>query len=478
MLAFRRHPVLGSIPLLVVIAALLSKVVVIPASAAKQPAASGWKIEFDGSDSSPVIANGVLYIGSADGAVYALDPANGQTKWRFQTGGGLAPATPGPQAPPHQATPADASDVLQAAAQQKEVGERRVDGTPLVEDATVLVGSGDLSFYAIDAVTGKKKWSFNAKGKIFSATLRDHTAYVVTSAGLYALDAATGQKKWLFQTLQEIPTEQTSTSGKRVSTGPVMGDGVIFLTASKGGFLYAVDPVSGKAKWVINVDGLDASAPFSAKGLVFFSVEEDLASVAQKEKSQSSEHTATLYGIEAASGQTKWKFDAPMQVSSRPMLVAGQTICFGTDKGLFALELETGRQLWRFSEDEPASLLADDQSVYVVTHKTVSGGSKNIVRALSLSTGQEKWSRAVGASPHLAKVEDGIVYLSGAPLLQAISAATGKELWSFNGAGVSSASEPLFSGGKIFLSTQASPDSKLQHGYLYAIEAKTGKASP
>src|SRR4051812_23854965 len=51
---------------------------------------AGWKIKFDGSDSDPVIADGVLYVGSADGAVYALDPTNGKTKWRYQTGEGLS----------------------------------------------------------------------------------------------------------------------------------------------------------------------------------------------------------------------------------------------------------------------------------------------------------------------------------------------------------------------------------------------------
>src|SRR5438046_6480112 len=60
-------------------------------------AAPGWKVKFDGSGSSPVIVDGVLYVGSADGAVYALDAMTGATKWRFQTGERLSPATSGAQ---------------------------------------------------------------------------------------------------------------------------------------------------------------------------------------------------------------------------------------------------------------------------------------------------------------------------------------------------------------------------------------------
>ncbi len=62
-----------------------------------QPATKGWKIKFDESGSSPVIADGVLYVGSADGGVYALDPNTGEAKWRFQTGESLSPATSGGQ---------------------------------------------------------------------------------------------------------------------------------------------------------------------------------------------------------------------------------------------------------------------------------------------------------------------------------------------------------------------------------------------
>jgi outer membrane protein assembly factor BamB len=39
---------------------------------------SGWKMPFDGSDSEPIIHNGIIYVGSFDGSVYAIDPKNGK----------------------------------------------------------------------------------------------------------------------------------------------------------------------------------------------------------------------------------------------------------------------------------------------------------------------------------------------------------------------------------------------------------------
>jgi outer membrane protein assembly factor BamB len=39
--------------------------------------------------SSPAVANGVVYIGSSDGSLYALDASTGAVLWSYTIGGGL-----------------------------------------------------------------------------------------------------------------------------------------------------------------------------------------------------------------------------------------------------------------------------------------------------------------------------------------------------------------------------------------------------
>ena len=46
----------------------------LPASEDSRSTATGWKMKFGESGSNPVIVDGMLYVGSADGAVYALEP--------------------------------------------------------------------------------------------------------------------------------------------------------------------------------------------------------------------------------------------------------------------------------------------------------------------------------------------------------------------------------------------------------------------
>jgi outer membrane protein assembly factor BamB len=41
-------------------------------------------------DSSPAIAGGRVYIGSADGRLYGLDAKNGKKEWEFDAGAGIA----------------------------------------------------------------------------------------------------------------------------------------------------------------------------------------------------------------------------------------------------------------------------------------------------------------------------------------------------------------------------------------------------
>jgi outer membrane protein assembly factor BamB len=40
---------------------------------------------------SPVVVNGVVYVGSSDYYMYALKASNGTVRWRYQLGGGFGP---------------------------------------------------------------------------------------------------------------------------------------------------------------------------------------------------------------------------------------------------------------------------------------------------------------------------------------------------------------------------------------------------
>jgi outer membrane protein assembly factor BamB len=242
-----------------------------------------------------------------------------------------------------------------------------------------------------------------------------------------------------------------------------MGDGVIFLTARNS--LFAIDPESGMTKWKWE-DSRDISARTSAKGLVFVAVNERPTPPARPNR-------ATLHAINAADGQLKWAAGTETIYGVRALYVADSRIYFATDTSLLALELETGRQLWSFSAEGigaiGATLQADGQHLYLVTYKVSLVRPHHTLRALALTTGQEKWSRGVRGDAARATVHDGAVY-AGA---YAIDAATGRELRSLGGTGRESAQ--LISGGRIFLTSPTVTyfgSTRVDQGYLYAVDAK------
>jgi len=82
--------------------------------------------------SSPAVVNGVVYVGSFNHNVYALDAATGAVKWTTTTGG-------------------------------------VVDSSPAVANGAVYIGSEDGRVYALDAATGAVKWTTTTGGAVESS---------------------------------------------------------------------------------------------------------------------------------------------------------------------------------------------------------------------------------------------------------------------------------------------------------------------
>src|SRR5439155_618718 len=94
------------------------------ASGVRQMSDVKWKFKAGGSvRASPAIADGIVYFGSHDEHLYAVDMETGQERWRFKTVGW-------------------------------------VESSPAVVDGAVYFGSQDGALHALDGRTGQEKWKF------------------------------------------------------------------------------------------------------------------------------------------------------------------------------------------------------------------------------------------------------------------------------------------------------------------------------
>jgi len=93
-------------------------------------------------NSSPAVANGVVYFSSLDGNVYAVGAVDGRERWHFKTGGERRFTAPGIHGMiPRTEWMPDPFDVLLS--------------SPVVSAGTLYIGSGDHHVYALDANSGK-----------------------------------------------------------------------------------------------------------------------------------------------------------------------------------------------------------------------------------------------------------------------------------------------------------------------------------
>ncbi len=165
---------------------------------------------FDYLQSSPVIADNRLYVGSADGNVYALDSDTGEVVWKFATGA-------------------------------------LVRATPAVADGVVYIGSWSGVFYALDAQTGEPRWSYEASTQLKPEYLyRPIQTKALVAEGLvisasrkasvFALDIKTGELKW----------EHSYGNALWVESSPALQDGIVYIGSSGSKYVLAMELETGK----------------------------------------------------------------------------------------------------------------------------------------------------------------------------------------------------------------------------------------
>ncbi len=132
--------------------------------------------------SSPIEHDGLVFFGSMDWHLYALDLAHGWKVWEFRT-------------------------------------NKPVVSSPAVGDGKVYVGSVDGTVYAVEASSGRERWRFQTGGQVTSspAYASDAVYFGGVDGKVYSLDARTGTLRWSYQT------------GGPVPSSPLVVEGVVYI---------------------------------------------------------------------------------------------------------------------------------------------------------------------------------------------------------------------------------------------------------
>jgi len=307
--------------------------------------------------SSPAVANGVVFVGSNDYNITAWNATTGIMLWNFTT----------------------ADDV---------------GSSPAVANGIVYVASAnwggitnDVNFYALDAITGQQVWNYSIYSEPSSPAVVDGVVYVTDLGGnVYALNAASGGKIW-----------SGYTGLMAMGASPAVANGTVYFTG--GSFnpnsvtIFALNATDGTTRWQQTYDGWTQSTP---------AIENDRLFVTRG---------YNLTAINAMDGTIIWSnvtdTDPTATIQSSPAVAGGMVYVGSNDGNLYALDAATGIKIWNFTTGGAilSSPAVANGVVYV-------GSNDDNVYALDAATGAKLWNYTTGGHVESCPVIDnGTVYV-------------------------------------------------------------------
>ena len=280
-----------------------------------------WKFETEGPvNSSPAHHAGIVYVGSVDGNFYAVDAATGRERWRFATKGERRFTAPGIHgAIPRTERMPDPFDVFLS--------------SPAVVGNIVYFGSGDQHVYALDAATGALRWTFTTGDVVHaSPAVADGRVYIGSwDRNLYALDAMSGKEIWRYTTGNDtvIYNQIGIASSAAVSNG-------IVLVGGRDGHFHAVDARTGALLWKHdNNGGWTIGSPAVRDGVVYFATSDG----------------RRFKALDVTTGATRFNLGNKAISFSSPA-IAGNIIYYGTSDGwMHSVDMQTGEFTGHFQSD-------------------------------------------------------------------------------------------------------------------------------
>lgn len=328
--------------------------------------------------------------------------------------------------------------------------------SPILVRGTLFVVRKDSRVYAIDAKTGRQKWTRKvgslsasspayAKGKIFVVTL---------SGRIVALNARTGRIRW------------AKSLGSRSESSPlVLGDSVIF--GSESGTLYRVRQSNGRTEWTYSAGGAIKGGPAYADGKIFVGA-----------------YGGTVHAVRAGSGSRVWRSStsgARLGFGSgnfyaTPAVAYGRVYVGNTDGKVYSFSAASGQLGWSKGTGAFVYGAAAVENVDGLGPTIFVGSYDGNFYALNARSGGVRWSfNSGGQISGAPTVIGGVVYFStiNTTNTYGLSTKTGRRLFFRN----SGAYNPVISdGNRIYLTGYESISSYVPRSE-FRREAKERRAA-
>ncbi|OVE77903.1 hypothetical protein BVX99_01295 [bacterium F16] len=281
--------------------------------------------------STAVASDATVYSTSTDGHMYAIDLKTGKEVWSYNTKAGI-------------------------------------EASPLLVGENLYVGNDDGRFICLSAKDGKPQWMFKTNTKIVGSAntfMLNGNPIVIFGCHnnmLYALDTVTRKLIWTFEADNYINSAPSITGNQLAAFGCCDGNLYLIKQASgklagrinTGSYIAGSPAIDGTTAWIGNYGnefmGLDLSKravlwSFGDKenGKPFFSspaVERDRVVVGGRD--------GNVYCFLKTTGKRLWAFKTRDEVNSSPLIVGNRVVVGSDDGRLYMLKLINGTKTWAF----------------------------------------------------------------------------------------------------------------------------------
>ena len=294
-------------------------------------------------------------------------------------------------------------------------------------------------------------WTFRAHALLeFPPVIAYSRIYIVNNSGtVFALHQQSGKVLWKYRT------------HRCSAASPAVGDHLVFVSllnkppcnASHGvdGKVIAFDAETGRIRWQRTI-GPSESSPLFADGLVIVG-----------------DWSHDIYAFTAASGNLRWHFKAGGLVKGA-ISQSGNRVYFGAyDTHVYALDLHTGKQIWRASSQPRIGRTGTFYANAAVAYGRVYiGATDGKMYSFGATTGKLRWSNGTGDFIYSsAAVWRGNVLVGSYDgYFYSFDAATGDIRWRFHAGAKISGSASVIDG-VVYFSTLS--------GRTFGLNARNGK---
>ena len=325
--------------------------------------------------------------------------------------------------------------------------------SPAVVDGVLYVGATDGLFRALDLLTGAELWRQEVNLAWSSPTVAgDVVLFGTDDRQLLVLDRFSGQ------VMRRIDL------GAFASGSPAVVEDLIYVATSSElsrglagpddrGEILAIDLDSGSLVW---------SAPLPGPSSRSVAVDDSIVVVPTE--------VGIAVAFDVSTGQELWRFATGARAADTPVIADGRVFIAGLDLegvrgGLWAVDIRSGRELWRYRRVDGQTVVAPavDADVGVVYAGSVAGD----VTAHAAEDGRVLWTQPVGAEVATPPTKAGdVLYVATNGEVVTLDAPTGDILGRFPIDAIPFS--PAVAGAFLVVGTQS--------GHIYALSGDEAAA--